>query len=84
MIESPLTPTENNILRQLRDGRPHTKEELLGCLFSNGYRRNNLLYVHVCNLRRKLPFIMPGYVIGTERLGSTLYYKLTRLSPLDS
>ena len=48
-----MTITELKILAVLLDGKPHTKEELRGCL-ADELSDNSVLRVHMCNLRRKL------------------------------
>lgn len=48
-----LTPTECRILEKLSDGMPHSKEELVLCLFDDLSSVHTVKY-HISNLRVKL------------------------------
>lgn len=53
MIPNAYTPTQQSILNVLADGRPHSRDELIGCLEDDFANRKNL-NVHLANLRARI------------------------------
>ena len=53
MVGNGFTPTENAMLRVLRDGMPHSREELHACL-PDPLNELNRIQIHISNIRRKL------------------------------
>lgn len=76
-----LTPTEERIYSKLCDGQFHSKQELLGELYSDGPGVCRLLSQHIYNLRLKLKWLRPGTAIVSGTIGHGLHYRLVRISP---
>lgn len=52
-MNPPFTPTEKRILALLGDGKPHTKAEIVKCLYDDMGAECNI-HVHIKHIRRKL------------------------------
>lgn len=82
MITAKLTPTQQRIWDVLKDGQPHTKDELVACI-NDELSPRNTIHVHLTYLRRKLP---PGMLLVaiTRGTGKTAYRLMREIcSPSD-
>ena len=69
------TPTQQDLLQVLADGKSHHREELRKCLPDPLGNYGNL-NVHLTYLRRQLP---PGQVILCELVRRQIHYRHARL-----
>ena len=69
------TPTQNAIMDVLRDGRRHSKCELMKCL--DEFSTSNNLRVHLSHLRKRLESRGDDIVCELGRDGS--YYRWVRI-----
>ena len=70
------TLTEKKMLDVLRDGRPHSRQELHGCLHDDlGPLRN--INQHISNLRRKIR--ERGEMIVCELVNRRIHYRHVKL-----
>ena len=70
------TPTQKRILEVLKDGLPHPREEVVGCI-ADELAQSNAIRVHLTLLRRKLNPI--GLHITIEYVRMKMHYRLVRL-----
>lgn len=79
MASDNLTASETRIFQLLEDGHPHRMDEMKRVL-GNDEMEDKTVYVHICNLRRKLrPY---GQDVSTELATtvSPVLYRLRRLT----
>lgn len=74
------TPTEQRILELLADGLPHTRKELMSCLFDE-LSSQGALRVRLCNLNIKLE--RRGQRVVCE-LRKGVFYRHVRLLASDT
>jgi DNA-binding response OmpR family regulator len=75
------TPIESRILELLQDGHPHRVQELK-CVAGDNQMEDKTIYVHVCNMRKKLRIL--GQDISTESALEFCQYRLIRLTASHS
>lgn len=74
MIE--FNPTHTRIMAVLRDGQPHTRMELFGCLNDDLQSYRNVA-VHISKIRKKLR--PKGVDILLQKMNGRTHYRLVRL-----
>lgn len=72
------TPTQRRILRLLSDGKPHTKEEVKGCL-GDELASMSAVYFQISRLRQKLATKGEDIVYATNGFGLRKAYRHVRL-----
>lgn len=73
--ELKLTPTENRIVDMLSDGLPHSRDQLMTCLYDDMGSYPNLNQ-HLFHLRRKIAPTGIGIVCELVRRG--IHYRMVR------
>lgn len=71
------TLTEQRLLDALSDGMCHSREELKGQLYTNGYGAESTLHGHIHRLRKKLKPL--GQDIVCQVLYHKFYYRRVRI-----
>lgn len=75
-MSSVFTEVESRMLDVLKDGGPHTRQELLACLNDDQAEVRNI-YAHVSSIRKKLR--VRGQDIVCEIRGYARFYRHVRL-----
>jgi hypothetical protein len=70
------TETETKILRVLKDGEPHVRQDLIEALPDKDHSLGSLS-MHLCNLRRKTR--PKGYDVICQLLHRRIYYRAIKL-----
>ncbi len=69
------SPTQKAIVAVLMDGKPHTREELLGCLDELSSLKT--LQVHICGIRKAIN--SSGLHVVCELANNRIHYRMVRL-----